>query len=132
MKVSHGLSITVSLVLTGALAGCGSTEPEDASIVGYWFGCELGLADNCQILDDDGYQFAADNQVYDIEETTQNVEPECGTSNCFRADRPSIAVDRFLVGTYSYEGTSLTVTIGVLISVVFSVVGYLGQLGSQF
>ena len=111
MKVSHGLSITVSLVLAGALAGCGSTEPEDAGIVGFWFGCEFGLADNCEILDDDGHQFTADGMVYDIEESIQASETECAGSPCFRADAPSITVDRFLVGTYSYEGTSLSVTI---------------------
>ncbi len=112
MKVSRGLFITVLLVLAGALAGCGSTEPEDASIVGFWFGCELGLADNCQILDDDGHQFTDDGMVYDVEEFAQTSETECAGSPCFRADRASITVDRILAGTYSYEGTSLSLTIG--------------------
>ncbi len=114
MKTLRSLLTVVSLVFLGALVGCGDDSPTSDSasgIVGFWFGCELGLADNCELLDDDGHQFTADGMVYDIEESIGASETECAGSPCFRADAPAITVDRSLVGTYSYEGTSLSVTI---------------------
>ena len=102
------------LVLLGAVVGCARDSPtsgETSGIVGYWFGCEFGSSDSCQILDDDGAHFTADGEVYAIEESTRPTLPECGGSPCFRADRPSITITRGLIGTYSLDGTSLTVTI---------------------
>ncbi len=102
------------LVLLGAVVGCARDSPtssETSGIVGYWFGCEFGSSDSCQILDDDGAHFTAEGEVYAIEESTRPTLPECGGRPCFRADRPSITIDRGLIGTYSLDGTSLTVTI---------------------
>ena len=58
------------LVLLGAVVGCARGSPtssETSGIVGYWFGCEFGSSDSCQILDDDGAHFTADGEVYAIE-----------------------------------------------------------------
>ena len=97
------------------LMSCGDdnpTGPVEPAVVGFWFKCELGLADDCATLDNDGYQFTSDGQVYEIAETSQSSLPQCGTSNCFAADEPSIEITRILVGSYTYDVTSLAISVG--------------------
>ena len=108
------------LISIKCLSGC--SEPDNSSpkdtntIVGFWFSCELAstsgeTSDDCMTLDDDGYQFTIDGEIYDIEEATQNSEPECGQSPCFRSDQRSITVYRQLIGTYTYDDNSLEIVL---------------------
>jgi len=104
----------------GVFSGC--SDPDDSStkntntIIGFWFPCELAsslgeTADNCMTLDDDGYQFTIDGEIYDIEEATQTSEPECGQSPCFNSGKRSIAINQNLIGTYTYDGASITINL---------------------
>ncbi len=104
------------LISIKCLSGC--SEPDESSpkdtntIVGFWFSCELAstsgeTSDDCMTLDDDGYQFTIDGEIYDIEEATQNSEPECGQSPCFNSGKRSITINRNLIGTYTYDNDSL-------------------------
>ena len=104
----------------GVFSGC--SDPDDSStkntntIIGFWFPCELAsslgeTADDCMTLDDDGYQFTIDGEIYDIEEATQTSEPECGQSPCFNSEKRSIAINKNLIGTYTYDGASITINL---------------------
>ena len=110
MKILGDLLIVVFMVWIGGLAGCsdstGSSKENTTTIVGFWFACEFGSSSDCMILDDDGYQFTTDGEIYDIEEVTQGSEPECGGSPCFRADQRSITVYRQLIGCLLYTSPS--------------------------
>jgi len=82
------------------------------TIIGFWFPCEFAsssgeTSDDCMTLDDDGYQFTIDGEVYDLEEATQNSEEQCNGSPCFNFEAKSITVNRNLIGTYKYSGDSL-------------------------
>ena len=105
----------LTLLLFIWLAGCsdstGSGKESITPVIGFWFACEIGASSDCMILDDDGYQFTADGEVYDIYEVTQGSEPECGGSPCFRADQRSITVYRQLIGTYTYDDNSLEIVL---------------------
>ena len=115
MKILRDLLIVVFLVWIGGLAGCsdstGSSKENTTTVVGFWFACEFGSSNDCMILDDDGYQFSTEGDIYDIEEATQGSEPECGQSPCFRADQRSLTVYRELIGTYTYDDTSVTIVL---------------------
>ena len=89
----------------------GSSNENTTTVVGFWFACEFGSSNDCMILDDDGYQFTTEGEIYDIEEATQGSEPECGQSPCFRADQKSLTVNRELIGTYTYDDTSVTIAL---------------------
>ena len=89
----------------------GSSNENTTTVVGFWFACEFGSSNDCMILDDDGYQFTTEGEIYDIEEATQGSEPECGQSPCFRADQKSLTVNRGLIGTYTYDDTSVTIAL---------------------
>ena len=103
------------LVWIGGLVGCsdstGNNKENTNTVVGFWFACEFGSSNDCMILDDDGYQFTTDGEIYDIEEVTQGSEPECGQSPCFRSDQRSITVYRQLIGTYTYDDNSLEIVL---------------------
>ena len=103
------------MVWIGGLAGCsdstGSSKENTANIIGFWFACEFGSSSDCMILDDDGYQFTTDGEIYDIEEVNQGSEPECGQSPCFRSDQRSITVYRQLIGTYTYDDNSVEIVL---------------------
>lgn len=115
MKFLRNLLIIVALIWVGVFEGCSDSSGDDENaetLSGYfWFSCEFDTSITCEILDDDGYQFTTDGNIYEIEEAGQGVLPECGESNCFRADNPSITVDRELIGTYSIDGDSITITL---------------------
>ena len=102
----------------GVFSGC--SDPDDSStkntntIIGFWFGCEFGSSDGCIILDDDGYQFTDEGEIYDIEESTQGSELECGQSPCFNGDKRSLTIYRNLIGTYTYDGDSLHIDLFAL------------------
>ena len=90
----------------------GSSNENTTTVVGFWFACEFGSSnDDCMILDDDGYQFTTEGEIYDIEEVTQESETECGQSPCFRADQNSLTVNRWLIGTYTHDDTSVTIAL---------------------
>ena len=89
----------------------GSSNENTTTVVGFWFACEFGSSNDCMILDDDGYQFTTEGEIYDIEEATQGSEPECGQSPCFKADQRSLTVNRELIGTYTYDDMSVTITL---------------------
>ena len=79
------------------------------TMVGFWFACEFGSSDiNCRFLDDDGLQFTNDGSVFSIETSMIDPDPGCGPSPCFDSFRPSIFIDRQLVGSYIYIDSSLT------------------------
>ena len=115
IKILRDLLIVVFLVWIGGLAGCsdstGSSKENTTTVVGFWFACEFGSSNDCMILDDDGYQFTTEGEIYDIEEATQGSEPECGQSPCFRADQKSLTVNRELIGTYTYDDMSVTIAL---------------------
>ena len=115
IKIFSDSLIIVFLFWLGGLAGCsdsaGSSKENTANIIGFWFACEFGSSSDCMILDDDGYQFTTDGEIYDIEEVAQGSEPECGGSPCFRADQRSITVYRQLIGTYTYDDNSLEIVL---------------------
>ena len=115
IKILSDLLIIVFLVWLGGLAGCsdstGSSKENTTTIVGYWFACEFGSSSDCMILDDDGYQFTSDGEIYDIEEVSQGSEPECGQSPCFRSDQRSLTVYRQLIGTYTYDDNSVAIVL---------------------
>ena len=82
------------------------------TIIGFWFPCEFAsssgeTSDDCMTLDDDGYQFTLDGEIYDLEEATQNSEEQCNGSPCFNFETKSITVNRNLIGTYKYSEDSL-------------------------
>ncbi len=89
----------------------GSSNENTTTVVGFWFACEFGSSNDCMILDDDGYQFTTEGEIYDIEEVTQGSEPECGQSPCFQADQKSLTVNRGLIGTYTHDDTSVTIAL---------------------
>ena len=65
------------------------------TIIGFWFPCEFAsssgeTSDDCMTLDDDGYQFTLDGEIYDLEEATQNSEEQCNGSPCFNFETKSI------------------------------------------
>ena len=116
-------SIIGFLTCMGFFSGCsdpdGSSTKNTNTIIGFWFPCELAsslgeTADNCMTLDDDGYQFTIDGEIYDIEEATQTSEPECGQSPCFNSGKRSIAINQNLIGTYTYDGDSLHIDLFAL------------------
>ena len=108
-------SIIGFLTCMGFFSGCsdpdGSSTKNTNTIIGFWFGCEFGSSDGCIILDDDGYQFTDEGEIYDIEESTQGSEPECGQSPCFNGDKRSLTINRNLIGTYTYDGASITINL---------------------
>jgi len=89
----------------------------DNDIVGNWFGCEFGSKYNtntstdkdCLIVDDDGFQFSKNGNLYKLEERTQNREWQCGRSPCFKLDRESISARKKKIGSYSYSDGVLNV-----------------------
>ena len=85
-----------------------SIKEQVNTVEGFWFACEF---DDCLILDDDGYHFTNNGEIYFVEESTQNSAPECGGSPCFWADQESISVYRGLAGYYTYSNDSLKITI---------------------
>jgi len=106
-------TLLLGLVLfAGGCSGDDLTTVEDERLLGYWFKCELGLADSCAVLDDDGHQFATGGELYLIEEADQRTLPECPGSNCFAGNLSAINVTRTLIGTYSYDGSTLAVEVG--------------------
>jgi hypothetical protein len=117
IKKNHLCNIMSLLGIIGIIGiiGCEDyygTQPSSKEKVntleGFWFACEF---DDCLILDDDGYHFTSNGEIYYVEEATQNSESECGGSPCFWADQESISVDRGLVGEYTYSNGSLKITI---------------------
>jgi hypothetical protein len=114
IKKSFLCSVTLSFWIIGII-GCEDyygTQPsikeQINTLEGFWFACEFS---DCLILDDDGYHFTSDGEIYYVEEATQNSESECGGSPCFWADQESISVDRGLIGEYTYSNDSLKITI---------------------
>jgi len=51
----------------------GSSNENTTTVVGFWFACEFGSSNDCMILDDDGYQFTTEGEIYDIEEVNINI-----------------------------------------------------------
>ena len=104
-----------SLLYMGLVSGCSESDDNKAKNTnthsGFQFGCEFGSSDGCIILDDDGYQFTDEGEIYDIEESTQGSEPECGQSPCFNGDKRSLTINRNLIGTYTYDGASITINL---------------------
>ena len=116
MKFLRNLLIVMFLAWMGTFTGCSDSTSSLENITedgSFWFACEFDSLNNCLILDDDGYQFTNDGKIYDLEEATQQSEPECGESPCFRADNSSITVKREFIGTYTYDSASSTLTINI-------------------
>ena len=78
IKIFSDSLIIVLLFWLGGLAGCsdsaGSSKENTANIVGFWFACEFGSSSDCMILDDDGYQFTTDGEIYDIDSDGSFIE----------------------------------------------------------
>ena len=80
-----------------------------SGIVGSWFRCEFISGDNgCRFFDDDGYQFTDDGSFYFIETILFETDPGCNLYACFDSFKPSIFIERELLGSYIYIDSSLT------------------------
>ena len=101
--------ILMLLVFSGCSDQNDNSTKNENNIVGFWFGCEFGSSNNCSIFDDDGYEFTDSGEIYDVEETTQGSETECGYSPCFEENQKSITINRWLIGTYTYDGSSIII-----------------------
>lgn len=83
-------------------------NPPTSGIVGFWFGCEFGSGEiSCRFFDDDGLQFTKDGSVFSIETFISSPDPGCNSHACFDSFRPSIIIDRELVGSYIYSDSTL-------------------------
>ncbi len=80
-----------------------------SGIIGFWFRCEFNSGDtDCRFFDDDGYQFTNDGSVYSIETIVFEPDPGCNSYACFDSFKPSISIERKLLGSYIYIDSSLT------------------------
>ena len=80
-----------------------SNTKSTSGIVGFWFNCEFNFGDtNCRFFDDDGYQFTDDGRVYSVETILFEPDPGCGSYTCFDSFKPSIFIERELLGSYIY------------------------------
>ena len=85
-----------------------SNTTSTSGIVGYWINCELNYIDtDCRFFDDDGYQFTEDGSVYSVETISFEPDPRCGLSSCFDSFKPSIFIERQLLGSYNYIDSTL-------------------------
>ena len=104
------------IVITSFMISCADILIEDTSnttstsgIVGFWFNCEFNYGDtDCRFFDDDGYQFTDDGSVYSVEAILFEPDPGCGSYTCFDSFKPSIFIERQLLGSYNYIDSSLT------------------------
>ena len=102
--------------MTSFMISCADILIEDTSnttstsgIVGFWFNCKFNYnGTNCRFFDDDGYQFTEDGSVYSVETILFEPDPGCGLSPCFDSFKPSIFIERQLLGSYIYIDSSLT------------------------
>ena len=86
-----------------------SNTTSTSGIVGFWFNCEFNYSDtNCQFFDYDGYQFTEDGSVYSVETISFEPDPGCDSYACFDSFKPSIFIERQLLGSYIYIDSSLT------------------------
>ena len=86
-----------------------SNNTSTSSIVGFWFNCEFNYEDtDCRFFDDDGYQFTDDGRVYSVSTILFEPDPGCGSYACFDSFKPSIFIERQLLGSYVYIDSSLT------------------------
>ena len=86
-----------------------SNTTSTSGIVGFWFNCEFNYGDtDCRFFDDDGYQFTDDGSVYSVEAILFEPDPGCGSYTCFDSFKPSIFIERQLLGSYIYIDSSLT------------------------
>lgn len=105
--------ISVMISCADILLEESTTNQSISDIEGFWFACEFGSADiDCRFFDDDGLQFSSDGNVYDIETFMIDSDPGCGPSPCFDSFRPTILINRQLVGNYIYNDSSLTFNFG--------------------
>ena len=97
-----------------ALGACGDEADERSpdSVRGAWFYCELERDPNCLVLDDDGFELAANGTVRAIEDTGQGSLPECGDSACLAVTAPQARVERGEeLGTWVYGNGTLTLVV---------------------
>ena len=106
----------VSTILMPVFLVCVLTTPAKAetSWDGLWFECEFGgrdapPADDCAMLDDDGFLFRGTDITY-VKVTDSPEQEDCKkqrAGQCIRADQPSITVTKNRSGTAELTPTTL-------------------------
>ena len=106
--------VLAAAAAAGLVGGCSDEADERSprSVTGAWFYCELATDPNCLILDDDGFELAANGTVRAIETTGQGSLPECGGSACLAVTDERVEVDRGAeLGTWVYGRGTLTLVV---------------------
>lgn len=103
----------VILLVIFQIASCGSDDSDPIypeSVTGNWFICEFADANDCSILDDDGFTLTADERVLRIEESSQGSSNQCN-GPCFSSSVASVQAAHTPIGTFSYSDGQLSVSI---------------------